>query len=193
MSRPAIFLDRDGTLNVRAPEHEYVSAVEEFVWLPGAVAGAVRLAQAGYLLTVTSNQRGVARGLFDVNVLGAIETLIQRELVGHGCAIEAFRYCIHDEQVKCKCRKPKPGMILELARELDVSLEDSWTIGDSESDVIAGQLAGCRTVLISPARGRRGAEAIASSLDAASRMIVHDDGTQPAEEVAPASNSWTSA
>src|ERR671935_1161549 len=118
MSRRAVFLDRDGTLNVRPPEHRYVSSPAEFAWLPGAAEGAARLAAAGYVLAVASNQRGVSLGVLDPVVLGALERRIQRDLAEHGCGIEAFSYCPHDEAAKCDCRKPRPGMILRLAREL---------------------------------------------------------------------------
>jgi D-glycero-D-manno-heptose 1,7-bisphosphate phosphatase len=175
VSQRAAFLDRDGTLNVRPREHGYVTSVAEFAWLPGAASGAARLASAGYLLAVASNQRGVARGLVDARILAELEGLIQRTLARHGCAIEAFRYCVHDEDAECSCRKPRSGMIVRLARELDLDLARSWMIGDSESDVVAGQGAGCRTALVGTAPARCEPDLVAESLDAASEMIVRED------------------
>ena len=167
-----MFLDRDGTLNVRPGEHEYVTSEADFVWLPGAAEGAARLARAGYVLTVVSNQRGVARGLVRPSVLGRIEEIIQDELARYGCSITAFRYCMHDLDDACDCRKPKPGMILRLARELDLDLVDSWMIGDSPTDIRTGQAAGCRTALLADSGDRTVADVVAPSLAEASRWIV---------------------
>lgn len=174
VSRPAVLLDRDGTLNVRPPEHRYLTSADAFAWLPGAQRGAARLATAGYVLAVASNQRGVARGLVSPAVLSAIEGLIQRELHRHDCAIEAFRYCPHEESDQCDCRKPRPGLLLDLARDLDLDLSRSWMVGDSESDVLAGQAAGCRTAFIGTAPPACHPDLIAPSLDAVSRLIVAD-------------------
>jgi D-glycero-D-manno-heptose 1,7-bisphosphate phosphatase len=171
LTRPAAFLDRDGTLNVRPAEHEYVANPSDFVWLPGAREAMARLHGAGYVLAVVSNQRGVARGLVPMSALRDIERRIQRDLAGFGCRVEAFRYCVHDLDDECECRKPRPGMLRELALDLDLALADSWMIGDTESDVAAGRAAGCRTVLVgSPSASV--ADLVAPSLDQASRKIV---------------------
>ena len=176
MTRPAVFLDRDGVLNVKPPEHEYVTSPQDFVWLPGAADGAARLARAGYVLAIVSNQRGVARGLVSWQTLGAIERLIQDELALREASITEFRYCPHDESACCSCRKPRPGMILELAAELDIDLGSSWLIGDSESDVRAGRAAGCKTALVGGALVGVGADLTASSLLDASHLILATSG-----------------
>jgi D-glycero-D-manno-heptose 1,7-bisphosphate phosphatase len=144
----AAFLDRDGTLNARPPEHEYVTRAEDFAWLPGAIEGMLALADAGFVLAVVSNQRGIARGLVSQETLAAIESEIQSALEPSGVAIAAFRYCPHELDAGCDCRKPKPGMLLELATTLGLDLASSWMIGDSRSDVQAGRAAGTRTALI---------------------------------------------
>ena len=171
----AVFLDRDGTLNRRPPEHRYVTAPEEFTWLPGAAQGAARLAAAGYVLTVVSNQRGVALGLVDEGVLRAVELIIQHGLAEHGCEIEAFAYCPHDEAARCPCRKPRPGMLLRLAGQLNLDLRRSWVIGDSESDVLAGQAAGCRIALVGTVPRTCVPDLVAPSLDAASELVLRED------------------
>jgi D-glycero-D-manno-heptose 1,7-bisphosphate phosphatase len=150
--RVAVFLDRDGTLNVKPPEGEYVRSVNEFEWLPGAAEGAAALSQAGLALFVVSNQRGVARGLVDEVTLTAIEGRIQSALHPLGAQIEAFTYCRHDLSDHCDCRKPRPGMIMRLVRERGLRLADSWMVGDAVSDVAAGQAAGCRTALLADPR-----------------------------------------
>ena len=191
VSRHGVFLDRDGTLNVRPREHEYVTSEEDFVWLPGAAEGAARLARAGYVLTVVSNQRGVARGLVHPSVLHGIEELIQDELGRYGCSIAAFRYCVHDIEDACDCRKPKPGMILRLAREFDLDLARSWMIGDSRTDIRTGEAAGCRTALLADSGDETEADVVAPSLAEVSQLIA--GWTQPGPERASDSNSSTSA
>lgn len=172
MSRGAVFLDRDGTLNVRPAEHAYLTSSADFAWLPGAQAGTVRLAKAGYVLAVVSNQRGIARGLVDPDVLSEVERLMQRDLARQGCAITAFRYCPHDEDAGCDCRKPRPGMLVALARDLDLDLGRSWMIGDSASDVLAGEAAGCRTALVGTSPQECEPDLVAPSLDAVSSLIL---------------------
>jgi len=172
LSRAAAFLDREGTLNVRPAEHEYVTSSSEFVWLPGAREGMRRLHQASFVLAVVSNQRGVARGLVSVSAVRQIETRIQDDLARFGCRVERFRYCFHDLADRCECRKPRPGMLLELARDLDLELSRSWMIGDMDSDVAAGKAAGCRTAFIGSSSEHPAADVVAPSLDQASRQIT---------------------
>jgi D-glycero-D-manno-heptose 1,7-bisphosphate phosphatase len=182
LGRRAAFIDRDGTINVRPAAHEYLTSDSAFRWLPGAAQGLARLAHTGYVLAVVSNQRGVARGLVSPAVLTAIEERIQRDLAPYGCRIDAFRYCVHEEHDGCSCRKPKPGMLLDLADEMTLDLRSSWMIGDAMSDVLAGRAAGCQTVLLRDDRvGAEGvpksddgaeADLVASSLDGASQLIA---------------------
>ena len=173
MTLRAVFLDRDGTLNVRPAEHSYVETLAGFVWLPGAVEGAIALARAGFVLAVASNQRGIARGLVDGSTIAAIEAEIQARLGEHGVRIAAFRYCPHELDEGCDCRKPAPGMLFELARQLDVDLARSWMVGDSPSDVAAGRAAGCATALIdASAEPAPSADLVAPSLLAAATAIV---------------------
>src|ERR1017187_5350026 len=165
--RRAVFLDRDGTLNVRPDEHAYVESLDGFVWLAGALEGASALARAGFVLAVVSNQRGVARGLVSWATLTSIEHEIQARMRDAGAEITAFRYCPHD-----------------LAATPDIALPRSWMIGDAESDIAAGQAAGCRTALIdepgSPARSRRSQpDIVAPSLDAAATAILRRAEPEP--------------
>jgi D-glycero-D-manno-heptose 1,7-bisphosphate phosphatase len=172
LSRPAVFLDRDGTLNTRPPPHSYVSSLDQFAWLDGAADGIALLAHAGYAAAVVSNQRGIARGLVKECVLREIEARIQTELASRECGIEAFRYCPHDLDELCACRKPAPGLLLDLARELDFDLGRSWMIGDSESDVLAGEAAGCMTVLLGAPSSSSQPNRFAGSLLEAAQLIT---------------------
>ena len=185
----AVFLDRDGTLNVKAREHEYITSEDDFVWLAGAREGIARLAAAGYVLAVVSNQRGVARGLVTVEVLSGIEARIQRDLAPLGCAIAAFSYCPHDHAARCDCRKPEPGLITRLAGELEVDLARSWMIGDSDSDMVAGRRAGCRTALVGNQPTTAPPDLVAASLAEASELLIAAGPQCPPALPSPVSNS----
>jgi D-glycero-D-manno-heptose 1,7-bisphosphate phosphatase len=172
----AVFLDRDGTLNVCPPPHEYVESAAGFQWLPDALDGLVSLAEQGFARVVVSNQRGVARGLVSRLVLAQIEGIIQSALARRGQQrVVAFRYCPHDHADACLCRKPAPGLIVEAAREFRIDLATSWMIGDSESDVLAGAAAGCRTARIAAAGAETAATLVAPSLLAVARSIRSAD------------------
>jgi D-glycero-D-manno-heptose 1,7-bisphosphate phosphatase len=163
----AAFLDRDGVLNRRPAEHEYVTSAEGLELLPG-VAGAVSsLQRAGYLPIVVSNQRGVARGVVSEETLREIE----RSLLEAGIPIAAFYYCRHDVSAACGCRKPRPGLLLEAGADYGLDLSASVLIGDEETDVQAGRSAGCRTIRIG-AEGPTAADAVARDLPAAAEIVV---------------------
>jgi len=180
VTRRAVLLDRDGTLNVKPPEHEYVTSAEDFQWLPGAPQAVARLARVGFSLAIVSNQRGVARGLVSTRTLHEVEIHIQRDLRPLGCSIEAFRYCVHETADGCLCRKPKPGLLIEAAAALDVDLTRSWMVGDTEADMLAGEAAGCRTALIGPAAPGVRADVTAPSLQEAATLILAAVSTTPA-------------
>lgn len=122
-----------------------MTRIEDFRVLPGAVEGMARLAGCGFLLVIVSNQRGVARGLVSKDLLRETESVLRRSLEPEGVGIAGFYYCPHEIADDCECRKPRPGLLLDAAAELDLDLEASWMIGDSPSDVAAGSSAGCRT------------------------------------------------
>jgi D-glycero-D-manno-heptose 1,7-bisphosphate phosphatase len=147
----AVLLDRDGTINVKAPEGEYVTAPEGLVLLPGA-AGAIRvLNDAGIPVAVVTNQRGIALGRMTEADLDAIHARLERLLAAEGARIDAFFFCPH-EKGACACRKPGP-LLLERARDRFglASLAGTVMIGDALTDVQAGRAAGARTVLLRPA------------------------------------------
>jgi D-glycero-D-manno-heptose 1,7-bisphosphate phosphatase len=126
------------------------------------------------VLAVVSNQRGVARGLVTRRTLREVEVRIQRDLRPLGCAIDAFRYCVHEPHEGCECRKPRPGMLVDVAAALALDLPSSWMVGDAETDVIAGAAAGCRTALIGAGSTGARPNVVAPSLAAASAMITAD-------------------
>jgi len=149
--RPAIFLDRDGTLNV---EKNYLIRVEDFEFIPGVSQALKRLQDAGFLLVVVTNQSGVARGYYTLAAVEALHGYLQARLGPHGVQISAFYVCPHyvggqaPYAMDCSCRKPKPGLLLQAAAELKLDLGRSFMIGDKLSDAQAGQAAGCRSLLV---------------------------------------------
>jgi D-glycero-D-manno-heptose 1,7-bisphosphate phosphatase len=144
--QPAVFLDRDGVLVV--PQfHERKSyaprRIEDFRLYPEAAASLQRLKRGGFLVAVVTNQPDVGNGLTPRSQVDAMHEIMLREL-----PVDALRACFHRQSDDCACRKPKPGMILEIARELGVDLARSFMVGDRRSDVEAGRAAGCTTVFI---------------------------------------------
>lgn len=148
----AAFLDRDGVLNWKMPEGEYVTAVEQFELLPGAIGGLRLLASAGYRLIVVTNQRGVARGKLTLEQLAAIHQKMERLLALEGLALDAIYVCPHAAG-ECDCRKPEPGMLLRAFDAFpDLQPRKSVLFGDSASDIEAARRAGVPAVRM-PANG----------------------------------------
>ena len=141
----AAFLDRDGTINRKLPEGQYVTQWEQLEILPKVTKAIELLNRAGFLVIVISNQRCVAKGLVLEEELKAIHRRMCSQLAAEGARIDDVYYCPHEKQARCSCRKPAPGMLLEAASSHEIDLSRSWMIGDSEVDVLAGRNAGCRT------------------------------------------------
>jgi len=177
----AVFLDRDGVINKKAPEGDYIKSWGEFEFLPGAKKAIRKLNENGFLVIVVSNQRGIAKGIMSESALKEIWVKMEEELSKVGARLDDIYYCSHDIVDNCGCRKPEPGLLLRAAREHDIDLGRSWMIGDSESDIEAGKRAGCRTILIegSPLNDNsRASEAdlVANSLvEAVSKLIEMED------------------
>ncbi|MCC6483905.1 MAG: HAD family hydrolase [Armatimonadetes bacterium] len=145
-ARCAVFLDRDGTLNVERAS--YVRTVEELEMLPGAARALKPLAQRKVPLVIISNQAGVGKGLMAEADLQAIEAAVRKELAAEGVHLTAAYYCRHTDEMACECRKPKPGLITAAARELNIDVDCSFMVGDNWRDMAAGRGAGARTVFL---------------------------------------------
>jgi histidinol-phosphate phosphatase family protein len=150
--RPAVFLDKDGTLIEDVP---YNVDPQKIQLTSGAVEGLTALHEAGYPLVVVSNQSGVARGRFSEEALLCVERSLRRLLAAYGIPLAGVYYCPHHPEgtvkpyaVACRCRKPRPGLLRRAAAELGIDLAKSWMVGDILDDVEAGRQAGCRTILI---------------------------------------------
>ena len=170
----AVFLDRDGVINQKAPEGRYVTRWAEVEFLAGGAEAVKRFRSAGFLVVVVSNQRAVAKGLITEEGLASLHHRMWKELFGPGKGFDAVYYCPHDTDPPCRCRKPQPGMLLAAAQDRGIDLTASWMIGDSESDVEAGRSAGCRTIQIcSPdVRPSTLADQVAGSLAEATDVIL---------------------
>jgi D-glycero-D-manno-heptose 1,7-bisphosphate phosphatase len=146
--KKAIFLDRDGVVNVKLPEDHYVKDLEELIFLPNAVSALCILKNLGYLLVIVTNQRGIARGYMTEEDLKKVHDFMVTLLQQEGAPLDGIYYCPHDATDLCACRKPRSGMILNACNDLGISLADSFMVGDSQSDMAAGKNAGTRTVRI---------------------------------------------
>ena len=143
----AAFLDRDGTINVKAPEGEYVESPSEVRLLPGAAAAVARLNAAGVPVLVVTNQRGIALGRMTEADLARVHARIVSELASEGAHVDGWYSCPHDIGV-CDCRKPGTLLFERAAAEHAIGLDRAVVVGDSASDVEAGARVGAKTVWI---------------------------------------------
>ena len=147
-SKKVIFLDRDGVINKKPSKADYIKNWDEFEFLPGAMEALKLLTQNGYEIYIISNQAGIARGMMTKDDLKEIHEKMKKELENHGAKISGIYHCPHGWDEGCECRKPKPGMFFQAAREHHIDLTKTIFIGDDERDLQAGNAAGCKTILI---------------------------------------------
>lgn len=141
----AVFLDRDGTI-IR--DRGYLSGPGGVELLPSAADGLRALRASGFKLVVITNQSGVGRGYFDMAAVASIHRRLDEILASHGASVDAYFVCPHAPPDGCECRKPKPGLINEAVLQLGVSPRSSFMVGDQQTDILAGNAAGIRTVRI---------------------------------------------
>jgi D-glycero-D-manno-heptose 1,7-bisphosphate phosphatase len=147
----AIFLDRDGVINEN--RHDYVKAWDEVRFLPGSLAALARLAATPFLLVLISNQSPIGRGILTTEQVETINRRLVAEIEAHGGRIDGVYFCPHRPGDGCECRKPRPGLLLQAARDLELDLDCSYLVGDAVSDVEAAMAAGCRPILVLTGRG----------------------------------------
>lgn len=148
MAIKAVFLDRDGVIN---DNKRPVNQPEELVLFPAAGRAIRQLNDAGYKVFVVTNQGGVGLGYMTEHDLHRIHDKMVADLQVDGAALDEIAYCAHKPHAKCACRKPEAKMLTDLAAKHDVDLQQSYMVGDRDTDVYAGQKAGTKTVFIGPA------------------------------------------
>lgn len=171
----AVFLDRDGVVNRKAPEGEYISRWEDMEFCPGVFSATLDLQRAGFKIFVITNQRGIALGKMRLSDVEDIHSRMKGIFANHGVEFTGIYFCPHDVSENCQCRKPKPGLLLQAAQEHGLDLSRSWMIGDAISDIEAGKNAGCKTVRILSAPSQKtsvSADITAADLASAARKVL---------------------
>jgi D-glycero-D-manno-heptose 1,7-bisphosphate phosphatase len=148
-----VILDRDGVINEDSAS--YIKTPDEWRPLPGSLEAIARLNQAGFHVVLATNQSGVGRGLFEVSTLNAIHDKMHRALAQLGGRIDAIFFCPHAEEANCACRKPKAGLLDEIARRFNVELKGVPSIGDALRDLQAAAAVGAAPILVLTGKGRK--------------------------------------
>jgi D-glycero-D-manno-heptose 1,7-bisphosphate phosphatase len=183
----AIFLDRDGVIGENRTDH--VKSWEEFRFLPGVLDALRWLRLAGFCTFVVTNQAIVNRGIASAKTIEEIHDRMSLCVAWHGGRIDDIRYCPHDYDEHCQCRKPQPGMLRQLADQWHVDLSRSYMVGDAWTDIAAGQAVNCRSIMVRTGRGveqanlpearQYPADHIATDLAAAVMWLCQEEGITP--------------
>lgn len=166
-----IVLDRDGVIN--HDSDAYIKSPEEWIPIDGSLDAIARLNHSGYTVAVASNQSGLARGYFDIEALAAMHKKMDDMLTKIGGRVDAIFYCPHAPADACDCRKPKPGMLLDIGQRFNVSLKDVVFIGDSVTDIKAASNARAQAVLVRTGKGVRAEKILQAESNVS--VPVYDD------------------
>ena len=171
-----IILDRDGTIN--EDRDDFVKSPEEWVPIPGALEAIARLNHAGWHTVVATNQSGLARGTYDMAALNAMHTKMNQLLAKQGGRVDAVFFCPHAPDDMCNCRKPLPGLFVQIGERFSVDLKGVPVVGDSLRDLQAGVAVGCEPHLVRTGKG--------AALDSAqlAGLCAQVPGTQVHEDLA---------
>lgn len=169
MTRPWVFLDRDGTL---IEDRGYVHRLADYAPLPGAYEAVRALREAGFGAAIVTNQSGIGRGRFTEDDYVRFQAHLRADFAAHGAALDADYHCPHAPDAGCDCRKPLPGLIRRAQRELAVDLARSWVIGDKDSDVGLARAVGCAAVRIAGGAPASDSPAAPSLLEAVRRFVL---------------------
>lgn len=149
---PAIFLDRDGTINI---DHGYVHQIDNFEFIEGAIEAMAELKKMGYALVVVTNQSGIGRGIYSEDSFMQLTEWMDWSLADRGVELDGIYFCPHHPEAKdeayredCNCRKPKPGMLLEAQSFLNIDMASSIMVGDKLADMQAGRAANVGTTIL---------------------------------------------
>lgn len=146
-----IILDRDGVIN--EDSDQYIKSVDEWLPIPGSIEAIARLSQAGYTVTIATNQSGLARGYFDISTLNAMHEKLHQLVNRAGGHVDGIFFCPHSPSDNCNCRKPLPGLLFQIAKRFSHSLGETPFIGDSMSDIEAAHLGGAMPILVRTGKG----------------------------------------
>jgi D-glycero-D-manno-heptose 1,7-bisphosphate phosphatase len=187
LPRPAVFLDRDGTIG---EELGYVNHIDRFQIFPYAAESIRALNQANIPVVVVTNQGGIARNIFPESLVHEVHKKMVAELAAGGAHVDAIYFCPHKSEDACECRKPNPGLLHRAAREHALNLAGSWIVGDRYGDLEMGHTTGSRGILVMTGYGRgeyelhrttwpRQPDALAENLRDAVRLILRNGGGAP--------------
>jgi len=176
--KPAVFLDRDGTIN---EQMGYINHISRFQLLPGVEAAIARLNKAGIPVVVVTNQSGLARGYFPEQLLDQVHQKMNRQLAAAGAHVDGIYICPHHPEAKeeryrrtCNCRKPKTGLLEQAAEELDIDLTRSFVVGDRWSDIKCGAAVNAASILVLTGYGRGDAEYIGPNQSVQPDYVAED-------------------
>lgn len=148
-----LVLDRDGIINEERPD--FVKSAEEWIPYPGSITAISQLTQAGFHIVLATNQSGLGRGVFDITALHAMHAKMHRLVEEAGGSIDAIFYCPHTPEAQCDCRKPKPGLLIEIAKRYNVSPETLVMVGDSLRDLQAIAAVQGQPILVLTGNGKK--------------------------------------
>ena len=181
IKKPAVFLDRDGTVIF---DKNYLSSPEQVKLYSYSAESINKLRKAGFKIIVVTNQSGIARGMFGEKELKKVNKKFTDLLKEQGAKIDGLYYCPHIDENKCSCRKPKTGMVLQAAKEHNIDLEKSYTVGDSVRDYLLGYNSGGKGILVLTGHGKKQQKkikeqkikplAVCATLKQAANLIIKD-------------------
>jgi D-glycero-D-manno-heptose 1,7-bisphosphate phosphatase len=151
-----VILDRDGVIN--QDSDAYIKSPEEWIPIPGSPEAIARLKGAGYTVLVATNQSGIARGYYDLDTLAAIHRKMEQTLEAAGGSVDGIFFCPHGPDDGCDCRKPKPGLLLQIAAAFKLDLSAVPVIGDSLRDLQSADAVGARGILVLTGKGNKTAQ-----------------------------------
>ena len=167
-----VILDRDGVIN--QDSDDFIKSPEEWIPIPGSLEAIARLCRAEFRIVIITNQSGLARGMFTIDTLNRIHTRMLEHIHQKGGEIDAIMICPHGPDDNCDCRKPRPGMFLELARRLKINLNDVPAVGDSIRDVEAARAAKALPVLVKTGKGAQTMKLLSATEDSSTVPVFED-------------------
>ncbi len=164
-----VILDRDGVINHIMADDE--TSVDAWDPIAGSIEAIVRLKKAGYLVTIASNHSGIARGFYSEGELQQMNDKMQRLLANRGASVDGIFYCPHGPEANCICRKPKPGLLFQIAKQFQIDLSQTPLVGDNISDIQAAKMASAKPILVRTGKGEYVMQHFPEALD----VPVYDD------------------